>query len=378
MNFILLGVISGLDVLANAFVFSGALRADFNVTEAADFSTVLGWGAVLAAVTFGGAEQIVDHRKFVPSNAFGSPVRGAWMWVAVTVCLFGYAALTGQSQHLLAIPVLALVLGLRSVARSVGYAKGNYRREAVLALAELALLVALTVSGLSILTAYLLSKLAGMPLRINLLWRFPQARIDGAHMWGYSFAAIAPALYFNIYYTALPALVTPEVLVRFRFLQSILVPISFLGSLLARSRIVFHGTQERWMSLFAVPNSTQTARQWTASALLPAALSLIYVAVLALAVTRMNGLEVVWTTLYCTFIYHRAQLYSQITLRSGPVARARVGLLGTVLIVLSLAPIAALDQPSITALYAALTGIEVLLLLVSIAVMMRARAGFQT
>jgi hypothetical protein len=378
MNLILLGVVSGLDVLANAFVFSGALRSDFDVNEAADFSTVLGWAAVLCALSFGGAEQVVDHRKFVPRNLIGSPSAAALGWIGVGIVLFAVLRITGESERIVAIVLLALILGVRSVARAAAFARGKYRREAVLSLAELGLLIGLTIAGFSILSAYVCAKLLGLPLRINELARFPQSRIDNSHMWGYSFAAIAPALYFNIYYTVLPALATPEVVVRFRFLQSILVPMSFLGSLLARGRIVFAASHDRLMRLLDVPNTSQTTSQWAGSALLPVLMSVLYIGAIALLVTPLNTTEIACTTLYCALIYHRAQLYSHITLRAGPVARARVALGGILLVILSLAPIAALQSPSVAVLYGLLAAVEATLLIVSVAVLLHKSPGLQT
>jgi hypothetical protein len=230
---------------------------------------------------------------------------------------------------------------------------------------ELALLVALTWAELPILSAYLYSKLAGLSLRIAVFSGFAESHIDGSHMRSYSFAALAPALYFNIYYTLLPVFVAPEIVVRFRLLQSLLVPMSFLGSLLARARIISRGAPDLLMRLLDVPRRSQRPTAFAASALLPFILSLVYIVAIGFFVEPLHAAEIACTVLYCSLIYHRAQLYSLITLQLGPVMRARVALGGILLIILSFLPIATVDDPTVTLLYGLLVIVELTLLVAS-------------
>jgi hypothetical protein len=373
MNVVLLGIVSALDVLANVFIFSGALRPDFDVAEAADFSTTLGWAVVLAAVGFGGFEQLVDHKKVLPDALVSH-------YAAATLVLLaaGVVALTimggGYGVHVGAATVLAAVLGARAVARSIAYARGRYRSESVVSILELGLLVGLTVAEFSILAAYSYSKAAGVVSRLPLFAGFPRARIDRAQMWSYSFAAVAPALYFNVYYAALPIFAGPEVVVRFRLLQSLLVPASFLGSLFARARIIFSAKPHSLLRVFDAPRRTQSLGAFSAAALLPAVAALIYIVAIGRLMEPLTASEIACMTLYCAFIYHRAQLYSHLTLRLGPAVRARVSAAGISLIVLSFAPIAALEDPGVTALYGALVSVEMSLLAVSALLLARKRS----
>lgn len=371
MKFLLLGAVSGLDVLVNVFVFSGALRAQFDVTEAAEFSTVLAWSVVLSAILFGGAEQVVDHKRNLPENLFASPRTVAY------ACLVACAALLLITRARVAIDLSAVVLlaavgGLRSVGRAVAYARDRYTVEAAISLFELGLIVALTLMELSILAAYLCSRLGGLVLRIPALVGFPSARQTSLDMWSYTFAAIAPALYFNIYYAVLPSVVSADVVVRFRLVQSALVPMSFLGSLIARARILFRGNFVQLLPFFQASARGISVRQLAVSAVLPAAVAFAYIAALALTIVPLRPVEFVWMVLYCALIYHRAQLYSSLTLEIGPAGRARVALLGILLVAVSIAPIAAIAAPTIAALYAALAAVEATLVVISVLTLRRA------
>jgi hypothetical protein len=375
MNFLLLGVVSGLDVLVNVFVFSGVLRAEFDVAEAARFSTVLAWSVILSAVMFGGAEQAIDHRRQIPQNFLASPRTSATLVFLACGVLYVVRP-SNVPIDVAATILLAGVGGLRSICRAVAYARERYILEATISLIELSLIVAFTVMSLSILAAYLCSRLIGLALRIPVLVRFPSARQTQLDMWSYSFSAIAPALYFNIYYAALPSLVSPEVLVRFRLIQSALVPMSFLGSLVARARIVLRGGFNGLLRFFDHPEWIHGRRRefaiWIA---LPAAIASVYICILAVAIVPLKPLEIAWTVLYCAFIYHRAQLYSLLTLKVGPFSRARIALLGILLIAASLLPIAVLESPTVSILYAALTSVEAVLLALSVLTLYRRREG---
>lgn len=373
MNVVLLGVVSALDVLANVFIFSGALRPGFDVGEAADFSTTLGWAVVLAAICLGGVEQLVDHKKVLPDALVARYAGGTLVLAAAGAVSLAF--LSGDyAVHVGAAALLAAVLGARAVARSIAYTRGQYRGEAIVSIFELALLIGLTIGELSIIAAYSYSKAAGLLFRLRQFAGFPRAEVDQAQMWSYSFAAIAPALYFNIYYAALPMVASSEVVVRFRLLQSLLVPMSFFGSLFARARIIFSATPDFLLGLFDAPRRSQSLVAFSASALLPGVIALIYVAAIAWLIEPLTASEIACMTLYCTFIYHRAQLYSHLTLQLGPAVRARVSAGGITLIVLSFLPIAALGSPAVTALYGTLVSVELILLVVSAFLLARNRS----
>jgi hypothetical protein len=268
--------------------------------------------------------------------------------------------------------------GGRTVGRAAAYAREWYGFEAAISLLEFGLIVAFTLAQLSILSAYLGSKLIGLALRAPSLARFPSARQAPLEMWSYSFSAIAPALYFNIYYTVLPVLVSPEVLVRFRLVQSALVPMSFLGSLIARARIIFRNDLGGALRVFNPPAWHRPLFESALALGLPGAVACVYIGTLALGIVPMNAIEIAWAALYCGLIYHRAQLYSLLTLEIGPSSRARVALLGILLIAASLLPIGMLASPNISALYAALASVETALLFSSVLALRRGRAGAST
>lgn len=345
-----------LDVLANLAIFSGRVSTAFSVDEAAQFSTVLGVATVLSSLFFGGAEAVSDHRKHLPTALFFRCAPGALIAVSGVMLVVQYLYIFPAFAW---VPLLVVLQGLRGVGRASNYSLNRFFYEAATSLIELIIIIGLLMYGVSIVSAYLATRTVGVSMRLKSLVENRSAEISPRDFVGYSFSALTPALYFNLYYAFLPYYASSELIVKFRYIQSILVPISFLGSLLSRATILFHGKKE---AVAVDGNKKNLIYKKIGYTLFPFALSFLYLYLLHKTIIPISLEDSLVIGIYTGSIFHRSQMYAQITIKKGAGTRGLVGLFGVVAIGLSIPPLGLFSEIQLIHLFGALCVVEIVLL----------------
>jgi len=172
---------------------------------------MLAWAAVISAAFFGGAEQLIDHRKTLPGNFFLTPQQVPWLFIPAIICSVLLAS--SKADIISGALLLAVVLGLRNIGRAAVYARRKYWQEFLITSLELVCLALLTRAALPLLNSYVLSRLVGLTFRLSAIDKLNGAPISRLDMMGYSFSALAPAVYFNLYYAMLPIFAQPDTIV---------------------------------------------------------------------------------------------------------------------------------------------------------------------
>ena len=370
MKFFLFGIIPAFDLLANLIIFSSDINPSFDLNQVAEFSLILAISVIISAFVFGGIEQAIDHKSSIPTILIG---RKEWV---IIICLFFVILIASivvyELDYLTKIISLACLLGFRGLGRAALYAENKISLEAMISAFELIILLTFLFMKMSIFESYIFSKTPGVLIRLKFLMNLKHCKLDRKNFIGYSISSGMPAIYLNAFYLFLPLLNVPNgIIVQFRYIQTLIFPIAFLGGLYARANIVFKSKLSNF-GIFRHLSLHQT-KSLPLSILVPIASVSIYVLIVIKALDLSMAIWLLLTC-YCILFYFRAHSYSLLTINLGPIYRGSMSFFGVILMCLSAIFLNYLEYIGIIQLYLALLVIE-LILLVSTMILLVLRGG---
>ena len=365
MRFICLGLASLIDVLVNLAIFSGKWAGEFSVTEIAQFSGWLGFVTVAVAVLYGGVEAVIDHKRFIFVSRIFSVRNISWAAVLASFVSLVFI-IDGNFWAGVWIPLLIALQGMRNVGRAANYIASKYTIEVFVSAVEFICIFIALFYGVGVVVGYVYARIVGVLMRARVISETPVGNISKSEKIGYTVSAITPALYFNLYHASLPFLVKPDVVVSYRVIQTLLVPVSFFGSLVSRAKILFHRDCPVGVATKQSPSGLSEIFRTVLKCLAPFALSALYTLSLCYFKHAFEFSVAILCALYSGLIYHRACMYALITLKVGAKARAKIGMFGVFLIALSLIPYFLNVSPSLFVVFGLLCVVEVVLVIISL------------